>query len=103
MYIFTRGDEKMISLFLNKNGNYELLDMPTTTGIADGRPDWRRRKRAVQNSEIWPHRLDGEGHFTALLEKNLKTLLMSTVLRVQLKMEYQYTAEFRPLWRITLT
>ncbi len=68
-------DEKMISLFLNKNGNYELLDMPKTTGIADGRPDWAGgEKELSRTARLWPHRLDGEGHFTALLRKKSEDL-----------------------------
>ncbi len=63
-------DEKMISSFLENNKNYELLDLPKTGGIEDGRPDWGGGlKELSKTARLWPHKLKGEGHFTALLRK----------------------------------
>jgi NOL1/NOP2/fmu family ribosome biogenesis protein len=68
---FSPGEnEEVISSFLERNENYELLEIPLPEGTERGRPEWadgdERMKKCVR---FWPHKARGEGHFIALLGK----------------------------------
>jgi len=63
-------NEKMIAYFLNKYDNYELADIPMTGGIECGRPEWADGNSSLSKTRrLWPHKVKGEGHFTAKLVK----------------------------------
>lgn len=63
-------DEQMISKFLQRHGNYEILEVPKTAGIDDGRPMWSDGNPELsKTARLWPHKIKGEGHFVALLRK----------------------------------
>ena len=57
-------DEKMIEEFTTKYPGYTLLPLEKVGGIADGLYGMSDAAR------LWPHKLKGEGHFTAMLEKS---------------------------------
>lgn len=63
-------DEGTISWLLEKRPEMELLDMLPYDGFSAGVPAWgngdERLKKCVR---IFPHKMDGEGHFLALLTK----------------------------------
>jgi len=58
-----REDEGMIREFLKKHPDYTLVALPKTGGVAGGLDGMAEAAR------LWPHKLKGEGHFTAMLEK----------------------------------
>lgn len=64
-------DELMIEKFMDKHeGNYELLEIPKATGIEGGRTEWSNGTYDFSKAaRLWPHKLDGEGHFAALIKK----------------------------------
>lgn len=63
-------DEQMITYFLKRHTNYELLEIPKIAGIESGRPMWSDGNTDLtRTARLWPHRIKGEGHFTALLRK----------------------------------
>ncbi len=80
-------DEGVISNFLSEFPDFEIIPLPLFSGFMAGRPDWldttslstaRRNKRsseAVINESLknavrlFPHRLQGEGHFACLLKR----------------------------------
>jgi len=64
-------DELMIERFMDSHrGNYELLEIPKTGGIEGGRNNWASgRYDFSKAARLWPHRLNGEGHFAALIRK----------------------------------
>jgi NOL1/NOP2/sun family putative RNA methylase len=64
-------DELMIERFINEqSGCYELLEIPKCDGIEGGRIEWSEgRYDFSKAARLWPHKLDGEGHFAALLKK----------------------------------
>ncbi|TYQ16410.1 UNVERIFIED_CONTAM: NOL1/NOP2/sun family putative RNA methylase [Acetivibrio alkalicellulosi] len=63
-------NEMMIGYFLDRFKEYELMDIVKTGGIDSGRPDWADgNKELVKSVRLWPHKLNGEGHFTALIRK----------------------------------
>jgi len=67
-------DEKMISWFLEKHSNYEICEIPKSGGIQDGRPNWSDGNEELKKTaRLWPHKLNGEGHFTAMLRKKEMT------------------------------
>lgn len=64
-------DEEVVARFLRTHSDFSVVDaaMPC---LAEGRPDWmavpdERLRRAVR---LWPHRLDGEGQFAAVLQRD---------------------------------
>lgn len=63
-------NERMISYFLDKYKHYELMDIPKAHGIDSGRPQWADNNRELlKTARLWPHKVKGEGHYTALLKK----------------------------------
>lgn len=63
-------DEGMIAGFLEENENYEVCALPKVGGIADGRPDWADgNPELTKTARLWPHKVQGEGHFVAMLRK----------------------------------
>lgn len=87
-------DEEMIAWFLLTHPDYSLADWKNhldgqDSGLSDGRPDYINRDRLSQllcgegtapldeifcalhgTLRLWPHKLRGEGHFAARLEKH---------------------------------
>ncbi|MBR5279644.1 MAG: RsmF rRNA methyltransferase first C-terminal domain-containing protein [Clostridia bacterium] len=57
-----RENEGMMQAFLEAHPDYTLLTPKKPGGIADG-------FGLTQTARLWPHKLKGEGHFTAVLEK----------------------------------
>ncbi|WP_265446678.1 RsmF rRNA methyltransferase first C-terminal domain-containing protein [Acetivibrio straminisolvens] len=63
-------NEGMISEFLDKHKNYDVLEIPKAYGIDNGRPEWwDNNKELLKTARVWPHKVKGEGHFVALLRK----------------------------------
>ncbi|MGI6777272.1 MAG: RsmF rRNA methyltransferase first C-terminal domain-containing protein [Acetivibrionales bacterium] len=63
-------NELMISKFLKSHKDYRLKDIPKENGIEKGRASWAGNNKEIEKTaRLWPHRLRGEGHFIALLEK----------------------------------
>ena len=68
-------NEGTISRFLTKHSDFSLLDMDNYPGMEPGRLEWcdsRWQSDAAvieKTIRLWPHKLDGEGHFMAHLKK----------------------------------
>lgn len=66
-------NEGTIAYLLKNNEDIELVPAGTYEGFAQGRPEWLKdttRQKELKNCiRIWPHKMDGEGHFIALLHK----------------------------------
>ena len=64
-------DELMIEKFMDEHkGSYELLEIPKSGGIEGGRTHWSKGGYDFDKAaRLWPHKLNGEGHFAALLRK----------------------------------
>lgn len=74
-------NEAMIAEFLNVNRDFVVMDIPEETGFAPGRPEWVRQmmpEKAEETKDVldqtrgtarlWPHLLEGEGHYVAVLQ-----------------------------------
>lgn len=65
-------NEQMMAWLLAEFPEMRLLDMEGYEGFAGGCPDLADGNPELEKSvRIWPHRMDGEGHFVALLEKEM--------------------------------
>lgn len=79
-------NEAMIAEFLNLNPDFTVHDIPETAGFAPGRPDWVRQvmpetaektgavlDQTRGTARLWPHLLEGEGHYVAVLQHRPET------------------------------
>ncbi|RYM00026.1 NOL1/NOP2/sun family putative RNA methylase [Sporolactobacillus sp. THM7-7] len=65
-------DERTIGRLLAAYPDLELLPISKNNGVEDGRPEWTEAGGPAirQTARLWPHRLRGEGHFLAKLQKH---------------------------------
>ena len=63
-------NEGVISRFLHNHPDFSIVD-PKSPHFAPGRPDWVQDPvpGLEHTCRLWPHLLEGEGHFAAILEK----------------------------------
>ncbi len=65
-------NEQTINDFLDTHPEFKILDINKAKGVCDGRPDWieNGRSELKKCARLWPHKIKGEGHFLALLQKD---------------------------------
>lgn len=68
-------DEEVVAYLLSERPDMELIEMPGYEGFSAGRPKFAGAAAAFDSEElrkcvrIFPHKMDGEGHFLALFRK----------------------------------
>lgn len=64
-------DEQSVEFLLEQCPEMELMELPMYEGFDQGHPQWSKtgREDLIRCRRLWPHRLEGEGHFVALLHK----------------------------------
>lgn len=64
-------NEGSISRFLKRHPEFTLMPVQKYPGMESGNPIWTAEPaEGLENTiRLWPHRIKGEGHFTALLRK----------------------------------
>ena len=64
-------DEGSVSRFLQRHPEFSLVPALQKDGMQGGRPDWIRQPcEGLEGTvRLWPHRLEGEGHYVAVLQK----------------------------------
>lgn len=64
-------NEGTVSTFLREHGEYEIEEIPCGSLFSQGRRDWLAEAAAgiERTGRLWPHLLQGEGHFVARLRK----------------------------------
>lgn len=82
-------DEQMIAWLLSEYPDFSVVPIEKVNGIADGRPDWADSQYVSGISDhsqtthmtelkgtarLWPHLLEGEGHFVAKLKLSTDTV-----------------------------
>ena len=66
-------DESVISSFLGKHPEMHLIPIEPYEGFRESDPAWGGGNEELKKCvRIWPHHMDGEGHFLALMEKDRK-------------------------------
>lgn len=64
-------NEEVISYILETFPEMKLVDLPAYEGFSPGNPLWGNGSQELRKCvRIWPHKMDGEGHFMALLKKD---------------------------------
>lgn len=68
-------DEEVVSYLLENRPDMELVEMPGYEGFSDGVPAWGKgQPQLTRCVRIFPHKMNGEGHFMALLHKPGQTI-----------------------------
>ncbi len=71
-------DEGVIGRFLASHPDFELVQAPWYEGFQPARPDWAHwpaepeaggRSELQRAVRLWPHKLQGEGHFVAVMQR----------------------------------
>ncbi len=64
-------NEETISRFLKQNPYFEIEDIKVYEGFEKGREDWSKESNIdlSKTIRIWPHKVQGEGHYIAVLRK----------------------------------
>lgn len=73
---FSREEnEQAMEYLLELAPELELVELPMYPGFDTGHPEWGQTGNpAIQRCRrLWPHRIQGEGHFVALLKKRTET------------------------------
>lgn len=89
-------NENMIAWFLETHPDYSVENwrdtLPDNCGLADGRIDFLSKNypeeivsQIPHTLRLWPHKLDGEGHFAARLRKHGEPPLRITKTRIKKK------------------
>lgn len=61
-------NEQTIARFLERHGDFSLMQPACADFFSEGRPEWADGREELRKTvRIWPHKVDGEGHFLALL------------------------------------
>ena len=72
-------NEASIQFLLDLDPTLRVVPVASYEGFAPGRPDWIESgdPSLAGCVRIWPHRMEGEGHFAALLQKEDSMMTMS--------------------------
>lgn len=63
-------NEGSVSRFLDSHGEFHVKKVSAWEEFAPGVPEWSgARPETADTFRLWPHRLEGEGHFIAVLQK----------------------------------
>ena len=68
-------DEGSVQRFLDRHPEFSLLTVEMPEGMEPGRKEWAEggSDELSKTIRLWPHKLMGEGHFLALLQKEGQT------------------------------
>lgn len=72
-------NECSIARFLMSHKDFSVVEVPFTDGMSAGNPEWAEavmgeltediRNQLKRTIRLWPHKVKGEGHFVAVLQK----------------------------------
>lgn len=64
-------NEQSVEYLLSLDDSLELVELPLFDGFDHGHPEWglTGNKELVKCRRLWPHRIEGEGHFVAMVQK----------------------------------
>lgn len=64
-------NEQSIEYLLSLDDSFELVELPLFEGFDYGHHEWgiTGNKELMKCRRLWPHRIEGEGHFVAMVQK----------------------------------
>lgn len=64
-------NEQSIEYLLSLDDSLKPVELPLFSGFDQGHPDWglTSNPELCKCRRLWPHRIEGEGHFVALIQK----------------------------------
>lgn len=64
-------DEQSVEYLLSLDSSLSILELPMYEGFDTGHVDWgtTNNPELVKTRRIWPHKVQGEGHYVALIKK----------------------------------
>ncbi len=63
-------NEGSINTFLKENLDFKIKKVTAYEGFAPGQPAWANAAEQLKDTfRLWPHHLEGEGHYIAVLQK----------------------------------
>lgn len=64
-------NEGSISRFLQRHPEFQMMEAPVTEGMSAGNPLWADvpAEGIEKTVRLWPHKIKGEGHYAAVLQK----------------------------------
>ena len=63
-------NEGMINSFLKAHKHYKVVTLKPVGGIQKANPTWVDGDKTIEGAlRLWPHHLEGEGHFVCLIQK----------------------------------
>ncbi|MBD8972264.1 MAG: SAM-dependent methyltransferase, partial [Clostridiales bacterium] len=67
-------NEQSIEYLLSLDDSLELVELPKFEGFDEGHPEWGNtgNEELRKCRRLWPHRIEGEGHFVALVHKKVR-------------------------------
>ncbi|MED0678041.1 RsmB/NOP family class I SAM-dependent RNA methyltransferase [Aneurinibacillus thermoaerophilus] len=104
-------NEQMIAKFLDEHPDFLVVPIPLYEGWEHGRPEWTLNagadSRISGTARLWPHRVRGEGHYLALLQKRKDAVATSFSeytpekkwKRKELESFYVFVKETLPQWK----
>ena len=65
-------NEKSIEFLLSLDPSLHIVEFDKYEGFDDGHPEWSDtgNSELTKCARLWPHRIDGEGHFVCLVKKD---------------------------------
>ena len=74
-------NEQSIEYLLSLDDSLSLVELPTFDGWDEGHPDWGKTDNVELRKcrRLWPHKVKGEGHFVAMVEKKVSAKSLESV------------------------
>lgn len=92
-------NEGSIQGFLNRNPQFSIEKIDTYQGFSKGKPEWIEggKKELEDTFRIWPYKVEGEGHFIAVLKKEETATELKE--RKQKMPDYVKDPQVKAAWR----
>jgi len=101
-------NEAVIAGFLERHPDFTLVNCPPIPGARPGKPDWAGRvppeiaSQMDKTIRLWPHLLNGDGHFIARLQRNGNHPLKRPPARRETRIAPEHLAVFRNFCKASL-
>lgn len=72
-------NEQSVEYLLSLDDSLHIMELPLFEGFDKGHPEWGNtgNYELTKCRRLWPHRIKGEGHFVAMIRKDIKEITSS--------------------------